>query len=573
MTRRGLQVARAYAAEIILGAALLLFALLRTYGLHFVRADEHMYHYMSLLVLEGHWPYRDFFLSHPPLHVYLMAAVFAVTGYSLVVAKWVTTADAAVAAVLVLQIGKRLFGKPEGLCAALAFLVTPQVLDGSADLTGANFAILLLVAGTYCAIRARHLGAGALLALGSLSGLYVAPMAAMLTVLLLLRSRRAALRLVAGFAGTVAVLCLPFLLVAGDAFLYQVVTYNLLKQPHSTTWLTSFHTFFFFNSWPMWGFVSALALSGLRWAVEGRPAAEPAATDGSATFWQRVAWSLNPWRGDYVASTVLLSTTAFGYFAFYASLRVFYSYYFLMVLPLMALLSGYAACDVVRYGWQTLVAGEPRKGKAALGPRLVSLFALVATVVHHGQIRDARLADDKPQVLHFTWYDSPWLGPTINQWVRELFWESERDRREPPGPITRYLQDETGFAATVDRFVAAVQEQCREGDRIFGDYYLAPFAASVSECAVAARLVDTNTHRIRAGESTLQQWLDAAEEDGLSLVVLRYPGWMTRQPEVRDGLRARFAEVVFEWRDPHVGRVELRRSATTDAASHRILDP
>ena len=106
---------------------------------------------------------------------------------------------------------------------------------------------------------------------------------------------------------------------------------------------------------------------------------------------------------------------------------------------------------------------------------------------------------------------------------------------------------------------ANVRQQCAPGERIFGDYYFAPFAAAVSDCVVAADLVDTNTHRIKAGESSLEQWLEAVDADGLSLVVARFPGWMTRQPEVRHSLLDEFPEVVFAWRDPHVGRVELRR--------------
>lgn len=592
MASRALHTAREHVAELLFAVAVALLLLLRTYALHFVRADEHVYNYMSLLVLEGRWPYRDFFLSHPPAHVYLMAAVFAVTGYSLALSKWVATLAAAIAAGFVLGIGKRLFGKPEGLCAALLVLITPQVLDGSADVTGANVTMVLLTGGAYFALRARHRLAGGLLALASLSGLYAVPLALMLAVLSWFRSRRAALELAGAYAVILVLLSLPFVIVAGERFVYQVVTYNLLKQPHRTSWLEAFSTFFFFNHLPMLGFVSALALSGLRWVVEGRPTGDGSPVARSAGRWQRLRRAVDPWRPDYVGATFLLGTWVFGYFAFYATLQVFYSYYFVMIVPPMALLTAYAAVDVARYGWRVLVAGETasaesaatsrRSGRARqrppqrrrvrearsrrgprLGPRLVALFALVATVVHHGRVRDWRLEQAKTDQLRFAWHDSPWLGHTLNRWVERLFWEPERDRRDPPNPITRYLQDESQFAHTADDFVAAVRRHCRPGDRIFGDYYLAPYAAAVSDCRVAADLVDTNTHRIRAGESTLEQWLAAAEADGLSLVVMRSPGWMARQPAIRQGLLERFPTVVFTWRDPHVGRVELRRPATT----------
>ena len=35
--------------------------------------DENVYYYMGKLISEGKVPYRDFFLAHPPLHIYIIA--------------------------------------------------------------------------------------------------------------------------------------------------------------------------------------------------------------------------------------------------------------------------------------------------------------------------------------------------------------------------------------------------------------------------------------------------------------------------------------------------------------------
>ncbi len=89
---------------------LLGFGLLKLYSLNFVQGDEHLYNYMSLLILEGKWPYRDFVFVHPPLQLYLVALVFHLTGYSLVVAKCIPSIAAMISGVHVFLIGRRLLG-------------------------------------------------------------------------------------------------------------------------------------------------------------------------------------------------------------------------------------------------------------------------------------------------------------------------------------------------------------------------------------------------------------------------------------------------------------------------------
>ena len=76
---------------------------------------------------------------------------------------------------------------------------------------------------------------------------------------------------------------------------------------------------------------------------------------------------------------------------------------------------------------------------------------------------------------------------------------------------------------------------------------------------VAANIIDTNGSRITSGESTMAGWIDAVEADGLDVAVWRDRTRMSRDHEFRRYVLDNFAEVVFEWKDPHMGTVELRR--------------
>jgi len=181
---RRLRAAERGVAVVALGCVLLFFALLKLYSLNFVKGDEHMYFYMSLLVSKGKWPYRDFFFSHPPLQLYLVGALYKLFGYSLALSKAVPSLAAMVSGVHVYLIGRRLVGRIEALIAAALFLFTFDVLRGSSHFTGANCALAFALAATYQGFARRPILAGVLFALGTFIGIYIAPLALMLAVLL-----------------------------------------------------------------------------------------------------------------------------------------------------------------------------------------------------------------------------------------------------------------------------------------------------------------------------------------------------------------------------------------------------
>jgi len=581
-----------FAAWVVLIGALTLFAVLKMYCFRFSRGDEHLYNAMSLLLLDGKWPYRDFFFAHPPLPLYLTAGIFSVTGYSLVASKSVPILAAMSSGVHVFLIGRRSFGPVAGALAAILFLFTFDVIRGSSHPTGANVAVAFILAGTYQVFCRRFVLAGVLLGCAALTGVYAVPMMLMLVTLLALRSFAEAGRFALGFGAFAGSVLIVFTAVTGSAIWSDIVGYSLGKEAMAYSWFDKFEHVFFLNFHALMGFLPAFAWPAARWWSGGRRSA-PATVAARLPGWmQRLVVRVDPWSEDRIGGAIFCATIAFGYFFFYSNLKVYYSYYFMLVFPWMALLTAYFFVDLGGVLWRSAreyysgaergrVAVESRqakrkrhreaqKGREAsasapvdrknrLLPIAAGVVALVGTFAYRDQIGEIRAADSSSPVRYYRFTPSPYLSVGINRLIEGAYWSPVRDRRDPPRGITRYLQHETLFAPTIERFREGVRTVCHAGDRIFGDYSLAPYAHAVSECRVAADLIDTNSARLTGGESTMSDWIDAVEADGLSVAIWRDPSAYSRNREFREYILGNFPEVVFEWRDRHVGRVQLRR--------------
>ncbi len=563
--------------------AVLLFGMLKLYAINFVRGDEHMFNYMSLLILDGLVPYRDFHYSHPPLPIYLTALIFWLGGYSLLAAKLVPIFAAMSSGCHIYLLGRRGFGAVEGLIAAVLFLFTFDVLRGSSHATGVNLTLAFMMAAVYQSVLRRPVSSGVLLALGALCGVYAVPLFLMIATLTLLRSFRDATRTVAAFVSVYAVIFIILLVLTGAAVIDQVFVFNWNRAPMPYTWWEKFRHVVFLNVPLMVGFVPGIVWGLARWGLAGRVRGaldvEPRLPAAAARF---ARWSA-PWAGDRPGFALLITTFALGYLLFYANLQVYLSYYFLLVMPFMALITAYVLVDPIRHGLKWLIFGGAHRPSGAelndhngrgtatapstktdawptvVVPVLLASLALWGTIRFVHAIGDERIASRDWGVSSYTWVPSRYLSDGVNRTVRALFWVGGRDPRRPVRGIGRYLQHETRHARTIDRFVSAVRGVCRSGESLFGEYSLGPFGASVSDCRVAADLVDTNYTRILAGESTAAEWVRAVESDGLDIAIWRVPSIFARDPVMRRYVLGTFSRVLFRWRDPHMGTVELRR--------------
>jgi hypothetical protein len=562
-------------------AVLLAFTLLKLYSLNFVNGDEHMYFAMSLLVSKGKWPYRDFFFSHPPLQLYIAGALFKIFGYSLALAKAIPSVAAIVSGLYVYLIGRRLVGRLEGVLATFLFLFTFDVLRGSSHFTGANCALAFGLMAAFEALAGRPIRAGIAFALGTFIGVYIAPLALMLAVMIAFRSWRESLRLLTSYAAACSVICVLFAGMAGvHAFWYQIFGYNLNKVAFHYSWFAKFRNVAYLNSLAMIGFVPGIVWAAAMWILRGRPQGE-ACLPGVVG---RLGSRLNLWSGDRIAAQIIFATLICGYFYFYSTRVDYYSYYFMLIMPWMGLMTATVAVDLVRFLRERKGAASPtdppilraerrRREQAArknhfttgpawsLWPPILCAGALVAVLFYRQGIGSDRQVEMGDESSHYTWYDSPYLPQVANAFVRGVFWAPTSDPIHPPNAITYYLQHESMHAPTIDTFVRAVRAECRPGERIFGEYSLGPFAGALGPCVLAANLADTNPHRFKVHESTPEDWVRALEQDHLDIAIV-VPGMtMLKERALRDYLFGTFPRVVATWDDPYAGHVELRRRA------------
>jgi hypothetical protein len=584
---RRLRAVQPDATVVGLGCVLLFFALLKAYSLNFVKGDEHMYFYMSLLVSKGKWPYRDFFFSHPPLQLYLMGALYKLFGYSLALSKAVPSLAAMVSGVHVYLLGRRLVGRIEALIAVALFLFTFDVLRGSSHFTGANCALAFGLAATYQAVARRPIFAGVLFAVGTFIGIYIAPLALMLGVLLIFRSWKESLRLLCSYVAASALVCAVFAGVAGHAFWYQVFGYNLNKIALRYSWYAKARSVAYLNTAAVIGVVPGIVWAIALWALRGRARGE-SALPGAAG---RLAARLNLWGGDRVAAQMIFATFICGYLYFYSTRVDYYSYYFMLIMPWTGLMTATVTVDVLRFVDGRLAPGaavEPSLSRAErrrrqpaarrqkppashpasaprpawrLWPLVACAVALALVLLYRRGIGAERQDEAGNDVMTYPRRDSPYLPGALNRIVQALFWSPSSDATHPPNAITYYLQHETLSAPNIDVFVRAVREQCRPGERIFGEYSLGPFAAAVGSCVLAANLADTNNHRFKVHESTPGDWVRALEQDHLDIAILVPGSAMLKERELRDYLTGTFPRRVATWNDPYVGHVELHRRA------------
>jgi hypothetical protein len=302
------------------------------------------------------------------------------------------------------------------------------------------------------------------------------------------------------------------------------------------------------------------------------------------------AW-LNLWGGDRVAAQMIFATFICGYLYFYSTRVDYYSYYFMLIMPWMGLMTATVTVDVLRYLGERLASvapGEPplsrgerrRRQQAArrqertagppppaprlawrLWPLVACAVALALVLLYRQGIGADRQEEAGDGTMTYAWRDSPFLPGVVNGMVRALFWSPASDSTHPPNAITYYLQHETLSAPTIDTFVRAVRSQCRPGERIFGEYSLGPFAAAVGSCVLGANLADTNPHRFKVHESTPEDWVRALDQDHLDIAIVVPGSSILKERAMRDYLTGTFPRLVATWDDPYVGHVELHRRA------------
>jgi hypothetical protein len=548
----------------IVAAATLLFVILKLYSLNVVVVgDEHLYFNMAVLVNKGLVPHRDFFYTHPPLHLYLAVLAFKLFGYSLALGKAVTNGAALIGGLMLFAVGRRMLGAAEAAVACAIFLLSFDPLRISSHFTGGNETFAFAMVGLWLAYLDRPWLAGVAFGLGALVAVYIVPGAAAVALMLWWRSRGAAVRFVA--AAVAVALCGNLLMyaVAGWDFVYQVYLTQLHKGKEGTlVGYTLYHRLGFImyeNRLLTAGAVAGLVLLALD--VRSRLAGAPT---------RRRLWQDS--RGE--ALLLLVAWFTF-YWLFYLAIALQHAYYFLFIMPVFAWLSAYAyvgmargVLRVIRPGVGGTALAQPaarQRRRAPLGSGgavlLPVALALVLTLANIGVIDTLYVPFSLRRygtgVSRYSW--QPLHHPAfLDSWVRAAFWQPQYDPRHPPSGIARYLQHESERITVADQIYTAVRQNSAPDDAIFGEVGFIPLVSSETGRRVAANLVDTSSYRISYGLSRIEDWIAAIEADHVRLLVVRAQSLPMRYPQFRNYALQNF-RTVARISDPQAGVFDIMR--------------
>lgn len=507
------------------GLALLLgtFLLIKLPGIHASATDDNIYYYMADAMTRGRLPYRDFFFSHPPVHLLVPAAVFGVGGFSIGLAKSIPVL-ATVAAAVFLYLAARRSSRGFALLVVLFHLSTYQVLMASSDMNGENLMTAFLAAGLWALVAGRPLLAGAMAGLGLGCGLYA--LAAVLALGVAAASRRSAGRFAAGFAATFGGVMLAFWALAPDAFVDGVFRYHLAKPIKAegrtpvfesanplrmasamagnlAAWLGGKDTAksLYYHAVHALGLgIAAAGLAGqaLRaWlrAPSGRTGTPR--PDGGPTWRDVLSWrELAAGTPDGFAKLALLSTALFA--LQWSAVQETYDFYQVPMLALMAFLPAWAA-------WRVFTGVRDARRAAALAVPAVVLALMCLHLPWSGSLsRRVWPAEHAAagEVVRYEWRD-PAVLPGLARVGRALFFADTRVRGRITPHYRHAIWNKMLTFTTAQAIADHVRATTAEDETITGASTIAPLVALLAGRRMAGDEADTNGKRFTTGTLTM----------------------------------------------------------------------
>ncbi len=183
--------------------------------------DAGLYLVMARQLAEGHLPYRDFFFSHPLLHLIPASLIFALRPEGWMLATAVPVAAATATGALLWSVARR-WSPTAGLIAVVLWCTADAVVIVSAEFVGLACGMLLFAAALAAEAASRWRLAGAMVALCVLTSTLVGLVAISWLAAVLLLDRRRIRDAAAVAAAVLVVAAAGCWLAFGPAFFDQV---------------------------------------------------------------------------------------------------------------------------------------------------------------------------------------------------------------------------------------------------------------------------------------------------------------------------------------------------------------
>lgn len=470
----------------VVAAIVLIYALLKTHGMHAAITDENIYYYGGHLIARGLLPYRDFFFAHPPLHLFVPALLFKLFGFSIPLAKAIPVAASMTSGLCLWALARKRVGRVAAIATLLLFWFALEQLKSSTDMTGVNLATAWMCGGLLAALSGRFLLGGVLLGCAAGTGLYVAAGLAVLGVFSLFAPSdqgRPWARLALGFLVAFGIVNLAFLILAGDSFIEGVYRYHLLKPEKDLPrkpWQVLYQ-----HALQLWAAALALGMLAFR-ARRIAPGAWGGASEG-------------------VAALALASAAAF--LVQFSMLAEFYDFYFVVSMPALALAGGWFVGEALVGLYEALNTDAWRRA-AVWGACFLALsvfWPIKRYAQQRGYPNEMTHAGDRNE---YTWTDPPVL-PQLGFVVKTLFWKSFRIRGESEPGVRHYLWNKKRVFSESTEIADHIRANSAPGETIAGASAVTPLLALLSGRDIAAHVVDTNAKRFKTGLLSNREFFEA----------------------------------------------------------------
>lgn len=551
------------------------FLLLKLVGFHPSGTDENIYYYMAARMADGAIPYRDFFFSHPPVHLLVPTTVFGVLGFSVGVANAIPVVAQALAG-LFLYLTIRPSSKVLAFVVLVLHFTTYQVLMGSTDMNGENLMTAFLMAALFAAVRGRFFASGLLAGLALGCGLYGLAGVLALAIAAAFHTKKSVARYSLGFAAGFGGVMIPFVILGGSGFVEGVFSYHMAKPVKGGDRVPLFGSAnpfavlnAFFNNLSAYlsskgfgkslyfhapGYLAALLAMALilgkalvNWwrpdAGSRKEGAEP---------WYRSLTPRDLLSGTPEGTVKIAVLVAVLFLLEYSALNEFYDFY---AVPMLSLLSVPAAYTLYR---MYLDVREARSPKGLAVPVTVAvLFALHgAWAAHLNRSLWPQEISDTGKVVEYDWRE-PWVLPALSALSRHLFFVDKRVKGDVTPYYRHFVWNKRLTFSTLDDIADHIRANSTADETITGASTIAPLVALRADRRMAADEADTNSKRFKSGVLTEKEFFEAICSDNVRYIVSAPRSKFTRR---------------FMQANPFIGRYFTREREFVDHQLNHFRD-
>lgn len=498
--------------------------LLKLVGLHPSGTDDNIYFYLANRVAQGAVPYRDFFFSHPPVHLLLPALIFKIFGYSIGAAKLIPILAQTIAG-LFLYLTLRRASVQMALIGLFAHFSAYQILMGSTDMNGENMMTMFIWASVWFAARKKPLVSGVFAGLALGCGMYALAAVMALAIALFVSGRKPGLRFLAGFGALWATFMAVFGILGGASFFNGVFLYHI-KKPVNVTGRSSL-----FDSANPFVMLRVLVsnlmafLSGdlFKKTLYYHGAMFTLTCTSAAVAWYsfRRGAARSFWRGmrqsdmaapDFLAIFSVLSMILFLFQ--WAAVNEVYDFYLVPMLSLM--------CPAVAYAAHRGIiaiskASSPRNLVLPVTAILLAWAAIPISSAINSDLWPEETAAAGEKVT-YEWRDPDILkGPA--QLTKALFFVDHRLRGEVTPFYRHYMWNKSLTFSSVDEIADYIRNNTSPEMTISGASTLAPLVALHADRRIAGDEADTNGKRFKAGMITDAGFRDIICNDKITYLI------------------------------------------------------